>query len=325
MASRLPTEGFATRRALPRVDRINPADFAFDRAALGDAISFVPRTLEGLEQISERRFDLGTKRQTRGSRRALDVRQAETALEDFDPLRDLELAKRELDVARTGLEQAVTDEKSLDLETGKETEAAIRDQDRVNRLRRAGQEPELEEARRTAAAEKLQRENALAQSLMQQRAAQAEAAQLRNEVARLNAEANQIRANAAKTNADRGPAKQGRSRVNTDPVTGQPLSVTTSVFNPQTGVFDVETIPIEGAPASSAAIPGLPAAGAPEAVVPPAAAPVIPEAPIATALPGTSAIPNQRQIDHLRANPQLAPQFDELFGPGASAIVLGGR
>ena len=37
----------------------------------------------------------------------------------------------------------------------------------------------------------------------------------------------------------------------------------------------------------------------------------------------TFAPPNEQQIAYLRANPSLAPQFDQKFGPGAAAKVLG--
>ena len=55
-----------------------------------------------------------------------------------------------------------------------------------------------------------------------------------------------------------------------------------------------------------------------------AAAAGIPQAP-QQAAPATAPKPNSRQIEHLRANPSLAPDFDEMFGRGASAVILGAR
>jgi hypothetical protein len=75
------------------------------------------------------------------------------------------------------------------------------------------------------------------------------------------------------------------------------------------------------APAPQPMTPHVPGAGSGIPQPPPAAAPA---APPTAAQPPPSTDPPRAAIDRLRANPALAPQFDQWYGPGAAAKWLGG-
>ncbi len=84
----------------------------------------------------------------------------------------------------------------------------------------------------------------------------------------------------------------------------------------------IDEKPPEEAPAASPA-PAAPPGFGPRAVsgtVTPAEA-----SPVATPEVSTRALPNQAAIDFLRRNPSLRGAFDEKYGPGAAARVLGGQ
>lgn len=84
-----------------------------------------------------------------------------------------------------------------------------------------------------------------------------------------------------------------------------------------------EQPPTQTPAASPAASPAAPPGFGPRAVsgmVTPAEA-----SPVSTPAVSTRALPNQAAIDFLRRNPSLRGAFDEKYGPGAAARVLGGQ
>jgi len=85
----------------------------------------------------------------------------------------------------------------------------------------------------------------------------------------------------------------------------------------------IDEKPPEEAPAAASPAPAAPPGFGPRAVsgtVTPAEA-----SPVATPAVSTRALPNQAAIDFLRRNPSLRGAFDEKYGPGAAARVLGGQ
>lgn len=242
----LPTEGFRISR-LPQTAEFDPNRYAFDRQALGQAITFPSAIANSLGQASETAFDLKTKKKTRADRLSLAEQQAAADAEDFAQKRAAEIAKMEQQIAAAKLGTYQAGEDLTNAQVNADINAQTAQQEAINRARTAGMQAELEQRKRAAEDAAARRADELAASLAKSREAQGNAATVRADasVAKANLDAQKAEQEmkyreALTADVTARAAARGARVVDTQPVTFPD--------GKQAMVFYIQTIDENGQP-----------------------------------------------------------------------------
>lgn len=217
MPTTLATEGFGLSR-LPVAQEIDPRRFAFDPQLIASAVEFAPTLQRDLAQVGDQRFELGTRRATRESRRNLDIAKARAAEDDY-------AGQRAAEVARTAAEQAAAElsgYRAGDTLTTEQTNADLRAQtamqDAINAARKSGEQADEERRARARQDAADKRAEEASSALAQSRVMSAEAATKRADNDAAKAEMDQRYKEALIRDADARARTRGGRVVDSQPV-----------------------------------------------------------------------------------------------------------
>lgn len=295
MATTLQTGDFSLR-ALPTVPRVNPADFD---ARIGELLGIVdqgmqlPARLEGVRSAQRRgRLERATEPQ------ALELAQRQAQA-------NLDLLPYEVAAKREGAIRSL-DEPAGTFLSYDPAGNLVRSKAVVRTNPVTGETETLVVPEDLKTAEQVAAERESTAALAQMRLGNVAAAKERAAAATTSAEASKIRA----LNVGGARGRSVTRELKND--FGEPVGVVTFQFD-GTGNMVRQYLTTPDGKTVEMPVPGEQEASPDEATPP--------DEP---ALQSTAPIPNERQLQLLRRNPALAPQFDEMFGPGAAARVLGG-